>query len=250
MQDDIEFFKVGGCVRDELMGLRTKDIDFTVVIDRPSLTAEEGFNLLLDRLAADGFKVFKSDLPYLTIRAQFPPEMQEQFGGVRDADFVIARKDGPSSDGRRPDWVKLGMLEDDLARRDFTMNAIAQRVDGSLIDPFGGQADIEDGFIRFVGSAYDRIAEDGLRVLRAFRFAVTKNMKFATSTRLALHDHVLPAKMLHSVAEEKIAIELEKMFMRDTIASMELLSQLPLQTQEAIFRGEVKLTATMKKGRS
>lgn len=160
------------------------------------------------------------------------------------ADFVLARKDGPSSDGRRPDWVIPGTLDDDLARRDFTVNAIARAVDGTLIDPFNGQDDIKFGTLRFVGDAGQRISEDGLRVMRAFRFVVTKGFVFAPGMVDVLTTG-FAAEMLGKVSVERIREELIKMFKFDTLASLQLLGSLPVHTRQAIFRDGLRLDATL-----
>ena len=91
-------------------------------------------------------------------------------GIVRHAvcDFVLARKDGQSSDGRRPDSVEPGTLLDDLARRDFTINGLFfDPIAEQVIDYVGGQDDLQAGIIRAIGQPRDRIAEDKLRMLRA-----------------------------------------------------------------------------------
>ena len=112
---------------------------------------------------------------YLTIRAKVP--------GIGPADFVLCRKDGSYRDGRHPESVAVGTLHDDLARRDFTMNAIAKDEDGKIIDPFGGIGAIEIGIIECVGQARMRMEEAQLRLLRAIRFAVTKQMGLSRNLR-------------------------------------------------------------------
>src|SRR6478735_1674813 len=156
-----KFYQVGGCVRDSLLGVESKDIDFSV--EAPSYEAMR--EAVIERCGGNPESI-KVDKPeFATIRAIDP-----KLGGV---DFVLCRKDGAYSDGRRPDSVEMGTLLDDLARRDFTVNAIARADDGSLIDPFNGQADLKLRLLRCVGGV-DRLREDSLRMLRAFRFAITK----------------------------------------------------------------------------
>jgi tRNA nucleotidyltransferase/poly(A) polymerase len=243
-QDAFQFFEVGGCVRDELLGRTSKDVDFSVVAQEGAFVdATIAFDNLLMFMTARGFSIFEARQEFLTIRAKVPQghPLQQR---TLVADFVLARKDGPSSDGRRPDWVIPGTLDDDLARRDFTVNAIARAVDGTLIDPFNGQDDIKIGALRFVGDAEQRISEDGLRVMRALRFVVTKGFVFAPGVFDVLITG-FAAEMLGKVSVERIREELIKMFKFDTLASLQLLGNLPVHTRQAIFRDGLRLDATM-----
>ncbi|WP_437572069.1 CCA tRNA nucleotidyltransferase [Sorangium sp. So ce542] len=144
---------VGGCVRDLLRGEPAKDWD--VATDaRP------------EEVMAAFRKVIPTGIQHGTVTVM-----------LRGVPYEVTtlRGDGTYSDGRRPDRVEfVDDITADLARRDFTMNAIAlDPVDGHLIDPFGGQRDLEAKIIRAVGDPGERFAEDGLRVLRAARFAAT-----------------------------------------------------------------------------
>lgn len=243
---DMEILKVGGCVRDAMLGVRTKDIDFVVVIDPETFpTIEQAFEHMVTELESASFKIFVSNPEFATLRAQFPPELQTAFGGVRDADFVLSRIDGPSFDGRRPEFVSPGTLRDDLARRDFTVNAMAETFDGTIIDLFGGVNDLETMTLRFVGDPAERIAEDALRVIRALRFCVTKGFTMAPETREAIMAPSVPV-LVSAISDERLEIELSKMLAADTIGTLELLSELPKDLQSAIFAGRVRLTATLK----
>jgi tRNA nucleotidyltransferase (CCA-adding enzyme) len=103
-------------------------------------------------------------------------------------ELTTLRGEGAYSDGRRPDQVFFVKdIEDDLARRDFTVNALAyDPIDDRLIDPFGGIGDLEAGVLRTVGRAQERFAEDGLRVLRAARFVATLELALAPDTAAAI----------------------------------------------------------------
>jgi len=160
------------------------------------------------------------------------------------ADFVLARKDGPYSDGRRPDWVKPGSLRDDIFRRDFTCNALARDIEGNIVDLVGGVKDVEEGVLSFVGNPEERIAEDGLRVARGFRFHITKGFDVEADSWEALISES-SAEMLSKVSVERIREELVKMFRANTLHSLRLLGELPRHTQEAIFRDGLRLDATM-----
>ncbi len=233
----IEYYEVGGCVRDRLMGNHNpKDIDYTVVA--PSY---EAMKADIEKRAD---KIFLEKPEYQTIRAKV--------GGV-DADFVLARKDGAYSDGRRPDSVEPGTIFDDLARRDFTMNAIAQRdlTDGDhsklgdVIDPFNGRDDIATRMIRTVGNPYERFSEDALRMLRAVRFAITKGFYMHVGVHACLHDPFLLEK-LESVSNERIREELNKCFAYDTQHTLDMLEDYR-DLRKVVFRTGISLEVTMRK---
>lgn len=239
---EIKVYEVGGCIRDELLGLKTHDIDFAVECD--------SFEMIHYYLGKAGFQVFLSTPEFLTIRARFPKtdNVPERFRHLT-ADFVMCRKESGYSDGRRPDIVEPGTLKDDLARRDFTMNAIARPFGYvTLVDPHGGVWDIEQRVIRFVGTPMERIEEDGLRVLRALRFMVTKGMSLHTETHDALVDPA-SAVMLSEhggVSIERIREELNKMLKYNSLWTMKLLTETYPNIGLACFRDGLRLDATLK----
>jgi tRNA nucleotidyltransferase/poly(A) polymerase len=241
-----QFAEVGGAVRDKFLGVDSKDVDFVAIPINPKrfANADEAFATLVNVLKVDGFEVFLETPEFFTVRAQVPT-----WHPVRKrttvADFVLARKDGPSSDGRRPDFVLPGTLMDDLQRRDFTVNAMAI-LDGELVDPFGGREDLENNLLRFVGNPTDRIAEDGLRVMRALRFHITKGFNIEGQTWDAVNSD-FAAEMLNKVSVERIREELEKMFLANTVATMETLSDVRRKMKNAIFRDGLRLMPTLKK---
>jgi tRNA nucleotidyltransferase (CCA-adding enzyme) len=239
-----QFYEVGGAVRDSLLGLSSKDVDFSVVAPSGAFsTADSAFLAMETQLTEQGFQIFESRREFLTIRARVP-KGHELEARTAVADFVLARRDGPYSDGRRPDWVAPGTLADDLARRDFSVNALARGVDGTLIDLFGGVEDLSASLLRFVGDPMNRIAEDGLRVVRGFRFYITKGLDIEAETWKALISE-FAADKLSKVSVERVREELNKMFRANTLHSLRLLGELPRHTQEAIFRDGLRLDATM-----
>lgn len=256
----MEAFEVGGCVRDEILGVKSKDIDFVVVMEEGdfvhkslSVTEQNPFVVMRDELKRRGFKIFLETPQYFTIRAQFPKS--KSLAAIRHpregltADFVLARKEGEYTDGRRPDKVEIGDLMDDLRRRDFTMNAIAKDSDGNLIDLFGGVQDINDRVIRAVGNAFDRLNEDALRAVRALRFSVTKDFRIDKELEFAMQTFVVLNAIETKISDERIKDELSKMFRFDTMKSMLALQKYPALTA-AMFSGRVSLDATLKqKGR-
>ena len=250
----MQMFEVGGCVRDEILGVPSKDIDFTVVLDGHDLDAIDEFGpfgAMVHNLERMGFKIFLETPEYLTVRAQFPKGSMVWGSAVRTltADFVLARKESGYTDGRRPDVVEPGTLEDDLARRDFTMNAIAKDAQGNFIDPYNGQRDIEMKVIRCVGEPFERFQEDALRAVRALRFSVTKGFEIMPSVAFAMESAAVLDSLIFKISDERIKDELSKMFRLDTLASLKALNTYPRLT-EALFDGTVSLDATMKtKGR-
>jgi len=233
----VRLFEVGGAVRDKLLGIRAKDVDFAV--EAPSFEAMQA------HIEEMGLKIFLSKPEFLTIRAGVPKghALRER---CRDADFVLCRKDGPTLDGRRPAFVEPGTIIDDLARRDFTVNAMALDIrTGEILDPHGGQQDLKERTLSFVGEPMARIREDGLRVLRAFRFAVTKGLTMDNLVRAAV-DTREAAQMLKCVSVERMRDELEKMFAHDTLAALREIDNMTDWARAAIFRDRLRLSATLK----
>jgi tRNA nucleotidyltransferase/poly(A) polymerase len=240
-----KFYEVGGAVRDKYLNIKSKDVDFSVVSNVIFSTAKEAFCALESYLEDKDFQIFECREEFMTIRAKVP-QNHELRSRTDVADFVLARKDGPSSNGRHPDYVLPGTLHDDLSRRDFTVNSMAIDLDGNLIDPFNGLDDLKNQHLRFVGDPYQRISEDGLRVIRALRFEVTKNLKPIDLTFDALNSD-LAVEMLSKVSIERVYDELEKMFLSNSIYSMELLSNKYSKLQSSIFRNNLRLQPTLKK---
>lgn len=247
----MKMFEVGGCVRDRILGIANpKDIDFSVVMENEEHhTIDETFDLMAQCLTALGFEIFVTTPEFLTIRARFPRDGKEfpAYKGMT-ADFVLARSEGAYSDGRHPDTVRPGTLADDLARRDFTMNAIALDPEtGEYIDPHGGIEDIRFRLIRCVGSAEDRFQEDALRAMRALRFSVTKGFIMNLAIIRALHSEWLPP-LLSSVSKERKRDELMKMFHADTLKSLDVINNdISHELREAIFCDGLWLEPTLRK---
>jgi tRNA nucleotidyltransferase/poly(A) polymerase len=248
----INMYEVGGCVRDELLGVKSKDFDYAVeLIHNPPFSVEETFDIMVGWLTNAGFHVFQERPEFGVVRARFPKSAGRSDG----CDFVMCRKDGPSSDVRRPDYVEVGRLADDLARRDFTVNAMARPVDlatfqvepKAVIDPHGGLFDLSIKRLRFVGDPMDRLREDGLRVLRALRFKITKDFVFDQGIRDALNEPET-ATLLAGVSVERKREELERCFAHDTRATCDLLfHDLPQELLDAIFMDDLRLMPTLKR---
>lgn len=182
-----EAYAVGGCIRDSLLGRTPNDWDITTSA-KPmevkalfSHTIDTGIQhgtvtILLDR---EGFEV------------------------------TTYRIDGEYEDGRHPKEVSFtGSLEEDLKRRDFTINALAYNETAGLIDIFEGQKDLKDGIIRCVGNAEERFTEDALRMLRAIRFSAQLGYRIEENTLAAIHKL---AGNLEKISAERIQTELLKL---------------------------------------
>lgn len=216
------FFEVGGCVRDEILGLKSKDIDYVAVPNENLLDkykdAYEMFVILETYLSSEKFEIFLSTPECFTIRAKFPKGHKYQ--GV--ADFVMARKEIGYVKGTRQPIIVPGTLYDDLIRRDFTLNALAKDEDGNIIDYFDGMWALEARMLITPLDSRITMLDDPLRLLRAFRFSITK--EFVISPRVwetCLMDSVVN-KLEEVVSQERIREEVFKMMKHDTIKSLEL----------------------------
>ncbi len=210
---------VGGAVRDKLLGLKPKDLDYVFVLDKLDVSVEEGFSIMEKYLIDEGFTIWLSTPDMYTIRAKFPPN--HKFSG--DADFVLARREvGYEYNSRKPKLV-IGTLWDDLVRRDFTINAMAEDEDGSIYDPFGGKKDLERRILRTPVDANITLLDDPLRLLRAIRFKVTKDLIISSELSDAMKNPKVMEKMVKVVSKERIREELYKMFKYDTISTLETL---------------------------
>jgi tRNA nucleotidyltransferase (CCA-adding enzyme) len=194
---DAELVVVGGAVRDELLGRPHADWDLAT-----ALMPQE----VMERARKAGLKVIPTGLQHGTVTV-----LLEE----RPVEVTTFRGDGDYLDGRRPESVRLGVgLLEDLSRRDFTINAMAQAVGGGdvgggeLVDPFGGRADLEARLIRAVGDPLQRFNEDGLRCLRACRFAAQLGFDVEPDTLAAIPRRLDVAK---KVASERVFTELDKL---------------------------------------
>ena len=190
-----EGFVVGGCVRDFLLKKTPEDIDITTNA-KPNIVMEIFSN----------YKVIETGLKHGTVTViieSLPIEI------------TTYRIDGEYTDNRRPD--KVAFTEDiceDLARRDFTMNAIAYNPAYGFIDPYGGKSDIEAKLIRAVGKADRRFKEDALRILRGIRFASTLGFEIETETFKAMDEH---KDLLKTISFERIYSEFCKTLLGENL---------------------------------
>ncbi len=185
-----EAFVVGGCVRDSLLGKEPQDWDITTSALPEAVVA----------LFSPGFRVLDTGLRHGTVTV-----LCEN----RQVEITTYRVDGPYSDNRHPDNVSFThSLREDLARRDFTINALAYHPAVGLVDYFSGQADLAARRICCVGDPDRRFEEDALRLLRALRFASVLGFTVEKMTGISLRQHTA---LLQNVAAERVKAELEKL---------------------------------------
>lgn len=190
-------FLVGGCIRDCLMGRAPHDWDITT-----SAMPEQ----VLALFRGLGHTVVETGLKHGTVTV---------VGNDDSYEVTTFRQDGEYTDGRHPNTIEFcSDVKDDLARRDFTINAIAWSPVTGLVDPFDGQKDIGNRIIRGVGNPGKRFQEDALRVMRAVRFAATLNFSVDIYTEIAARKN---AKKLKWVSMERKRDELMKMLVGDGI---------------------------------
>ena len=240
-------FEVGGCVRDELLGVHTNDIDFTFVLDDTNQTVDEGWEKMLSHLKSEGFKIFLQTKDCFTIRAKFP---QGHLHEGLVADFVMARKEVGVIEGTRKPILELGTLEDDLSRRDFTLNAMAKDLDGNIIDLFEGRKHLEMGLLLTPLDPTQTFIDDPLRMIRALRFSITKGFTIAPTVWAAIFVKGLIDKLELVVSQERIQGEVTKMMKHDTISTLRLFAEIDKiepRLLEIIFRDSLWLLPTTKK---
>jgi tRNA nucleotidyltransferase/poly(A) polymerase len=241
-----QIFKVGGCIRDKFLGIDSKDIDFTFVCEE-SQTVEQGWLEMRSWMLERGFEIFLETQDCFTIRAKFPKD--HQFSGLV-ADFVMARKEVGYVEGTRRPILELGTLEDDLLRRDFTLNALAEDIDGNIIDLFGGIEDLKMGILRTPMDANITMMDDPLRILRALRFTVTKDFFMSDDIWEAMKQPNILKKLEQTVSSQRIREELLKMFQFNTPRTFRLLmdvDEIIPGFLELIFKDGMWLQPTTKK---
>lgn len=232
-----KFYQVGGCVRDEILGVKSKDIDYSVVYSGNSKDPAKIFKILSKYLHDNGYEIFLETPESFTIRAKKDKEV---------ADFVLARKELGYLPGTRQPIVALGSLFDDLERRDFTINAIAKDDRGNYIDYFGGLNDLKNGLLRTPLPAKDTFKDDPLRVIRAVRFHIKYGFKMAKDVRRAIGDNEVLSGM-GVVSNERIREELHKMMQHDSLTTVKTLVRLPESLQQLIFYNGLWLKPTTEK---
>ncbi len=213
-----ETFLVGGCVRDLLMGRIPKDWDITTNATPEQIIPLFEKTVYENTFGTVGVCILK--VPHETLSDVTPADAEalsgrhlKENGVTRETYHIVEvtpyRIEAKYSDNRHPDEVKFSdNLEDDLKRRDFTMNALAYDPDkGHIVDLYNGQEDIKDKVVRAVGEPAHRFQEDALRMLRAVRFSTQLGFVIANETMQAIVDN---SNLLEKISEERIRDEFTK----------------------------------------
>lgn len=183
-----EAYAVGGCVRNFMLGIEPKDYDVTTSA-KPEQTKE----------ALAGFRIIETGIKYGTVTV---------ISDGMPIEVTTYRVDGEYTDNRRPENVTFTTkLAEDLKRRDFTVNAMAYNSRTGIVDIFGGRADLEARILRAIGDPDERFNEDGLRIMRALRFASCYGFKIEEKTAASIHRN---RHLLENIAGERIAAELNR----------------------------------------
>ncbi len=200
-------YAVGGCVRDALLGLTPHDYDLCTDATPDAICQVFGDRRLVRSGEKHGTVGVVTD------------------GGI--VEITTFRTEGGYQDSRHPDWVHFVTdLSEDLARRDFTVNAMAYHPDEGLVDPFGGRQDLENRVLRAVGVPDARFTEDALRILRGVRFAVRFRLTPEEATQQAMLNR---APLMDTLARERVYEELSRLL--PLVTAEDLLHFAPLLTQ-------------------
>lgn len=190
-----EAFVVGGCVRDSILGIEPNDWDIT--------TSAKPFEI---KEVFDGYQMIDIGEKHGTIGIVL---------NYKPYEVTTYRVDGDYSDNRRPDNVIFtNNIEDDLSRRDFTINAMAYNNERGLVDPFSGEIDLQYKALRCVGDPDTRFNEDALRILRALRFASVYNLSIEGNTSNSIVRNRL---LLNNISVERIQSEFAKMLRGENV---------------------------------
>lgn len=196
--NSFDAYIVGGCVRDSLLGRTPKDWDIC--------TSAKPYEIIK---CFQNRRIIETGLKHGTVAVVIDDNQYE---------ITTFRVDGKYSDNRHPDSVQyVSSVETDLARRDFTINAMAYNDDAGLIDPFGGASDIKKQTISCVRNPDDRFREDALRIMRALRFASVYGFSIDEDTARSIHQN---RSLLHNIAAERITSELSKLICREGVLNV------------------------------
>lgn len=228
-QNGFEAYVVGGCVRDALLGREPNDWDVTT-----SARPDEIMGIFRGR---EGFHAIPTGIAHgtVTVVCEGTP-----------VEVTTYRIDGKYSDSRHPDSVEFTSdIAADLSRRDFTVNAMAYSPTRGLVDVHGGARDLEAGVIRCVGKPSERFSEDALRIMRALRFASQLGFAIDEDTADAAREL---APTLENIAKERITVELSKLLLGKSAASIlrshadVLACVLPMQDADKFTRAAERIS--------
>ncbi len=229
LKNGCEAYAVGGCVRDALLGRCPNDWDVTT-----SAKPEVVLQIFSER---EGFHAIPTGIAHGTVTVVC---------GGEPVEVTTYRIDGEYSDSRHPDSVEFtDSLAADLARRDFTVNAMAYSPARGLVDVYGGVRDLDARVIRCVGDARERFSEDALRIMRALRFSAQLGFAIDKDTAKAAREL---AYTLDNIARERITAELSKLLLgRDAARALQghadiMLHILPMLDEDAILSASERIS--------
>ncbi len=191
-----DLYLVGGCVRDHLLNPNDAPHDWDMCTNaRP--------DEMLEMFRKEGYAINPAGIKFGTVSVLL---------NGTEYEITTFRKDGSYADGRHPDAVDFcTSIEEDLSRRDFTINAMAYNLfTGELIDPFHGEADLKNHLIRTVNNPDDRFEEDSLRIVRALRFSIRYQFQIEEQTKRSMQNQVRLLELRQNVSKERITAELKK----------------------------------------
>lgn len=237
-------YVVGGFVRDTLLHLPSKDIDFAI-------EANSYEEMKADLLNAYDIEIRVEQPQYGRLLAGISTEHLHWTAlqlenltrhRVIYCDFVMCRKEGDYLDGRHPNSISPTDIENDLARRDFTINAIAVNDQtGEFIDLFDGLRDIKARLLTTVGDAKKRFVEHPTRILRYYRLQVCKKLEgtYLVDNTLAANDYEFAELLTNSVFSDTIREEFNKMLKTDTLRTLYVLDRMPYRIKKALLGTEI-----------
>ena len=232
-------YLVGGAVRDEFLGVKSKDLDYVFVFDNipDGTSSTECFEEMLNIIKEKG-EIFLSTPSCFTIRYKDKTTKEVK-------DVVLARKEVGYIEGTRTPIIVPGTLYDDLSRRDARLNALARDEDGTIIDYLNGVQDLKDKILRTPLDPIITMNDDPLRLLRMIRFHITKGFTISDPIVEILHSYDYETKM-GVVSIERIQQELLKCFKFDTLKTLKVLNEFDRLRDYIFEKSHLWLEPTLK----
>lgn len=224
---EFKFYIVGGFVRDKLLEIKSKDIDYAVVSMIDDTNIDVVYERFCNYLTNNNYVIYLKTPECFTVRAKNKQTNEP-------ADFVLARKEiGYNVDSRKPIIVS-GSIYDDLLRRDFTINAMAIDIEtNEIIDPFNGRKHLKEKKLKTPLDPNITLLDDPLRIIRGFRFSIVLEFNLDKKFMIAINNQEIWDKFKNVVSIERVRDELEKMFKANTSKTLELLHNLKYINENA-----------------
>lgn len=235
----MEIYLIGGAVRDRVLGIDSKDKDYVVISKASSI--EGAYSEMIKYLKEQKFEIFLETPHCYTVRARFPKD--HKYSGIV-GDFVLARKEIGYIPNTRTPIVVPGTINNDVWRRDFTINSLYVDKNDEVVDLTGrGLEDLELKVIDTPFNPYVTFKEDPLRVFRAVRFAITKNFTLASRVEEVIYNEDFNFSV---VSLDRVRQELIKCFEVDTLKTIKMLERFPKLQEYAFSSGELYLKPTLR----